>query len=623
MSTPDPLRLLVDELTAWENALEPKRDEYDTLWKAWTPTVGQADPSNPWLSKVRIPYGHHAVETIIPRIMGVDQRMSYKALDATDDNPVAAIMGALVSWQMELMGFANELRTYTRQGLVCGFTVAKSAWVQQWENRSSKRVVHEHDEALRTSFRTEHDVVERVLARNQPFFETVNVQDFVYPLNARSIRDASAVWQRRWVTLGYLRSRRKVYKNVDDVKAADYSRWQSSRQGQFDPQQLTPQQSFGSQDPESDEAVVELWERWTDERLVTIASPHSGPVLLRDEHNPFWHGMKPYVDWAPIPHPFQLHGLGVIHAIHDLTEDLNTMRRQRRDALTFTLNPVWKAVGGVNVDNIVLRPGAVIELGDMEDLQPLLNPPSSFGESMQEEERIIQDIQNLSGAFQYLSGDSSGAAAGAQTATGVATITQEGNKRIGEMIGTLNSRTMKALGRMWSSLNAQYQDEGVAVDFTKSPEAAQAWSELAQTQTPPRDLVDVDPEWLRSHGRLEPIPEIGADKQVNDVQKRSDATQVVQALAPFMAGQQPVVNVKRLVGYVLEQFGVNRTDRDQILDTSQQEQQQAAQMQAMMQAQQQQQQGPGNGSGPSGPSGPSGDNRPTGALGGTPGAAGV
>ena len=46
-------------------------------------------------------------------------------------------------------------------------------------------------------------------------------------------------------------------------------------------------------------------------------------------------------------------------------------------------------------------------------------------------------MQAVTGAFDYLSGVNPG---GVQTATGVATVTQEGNKRIPEMIDVFSER---------------------------------------------------------------------------------------------------------------------------------------------------------------------------------------
>lgn len=611
----DETQRLVDELLTWERTLDPLRELWKLLWAAWTITPGTVDPTNPYLSQVRIPYGFHAVETILPRILGQDPRLAYRALDDDRDAPAAALMGGLTSWQMELMAWENEARTFGRQALVTGYTVAKVGWTQRWQRQKFTEKQQHYDHELGAHFDTEAEVEDDVLVRNQPFMETVALEDFVFPLTARTIPDASAVWQRRWVTLEYLRRHKDVYRDTDKVRGEDFARLRESRIGQFDPQNLQLS-SWRNVESDADGAIVELWERWTDDRLVAVASPHTNPVKLRDEPNPFWHGRKPYVDWAPIPRPFQLPGVGVIAPIYDLTEDLNTMRRQRRDAVTILLNPMWKAIGGFNTDNVVMEPGAVVELGEMEDLQPLILPPSDFGSSINEEQQVIRDIQNLSGAFQYLSGDTGMSTAAGNTATGVATITAEGNKRIAEMVKTLNERTMIPFGRILASMNAQFLEENVAVDFSKSPEAAQAWQEFRRAMTPPgvepeagqpAGLVRVDPDWLHTHGRLEPLPEIGADRAMNDVQKRSDAVQVVQALAPFLAVPTPLVNMRALISYVLEQFGVPKDQRDQIMDQ--------AQAQAQMPP-------PPPPSG-SGPSGPSGDNAPTGAVGGTPGANGA
>jgi len=118
---------------------------------------------------------------------------------------------------------------------------------------------------------------------------------------------------------------------------------------------------------------------------------------------------------------------------------------------------------------------------------------------------------------------------------------------------------------------------------------------------------------VKARGRLEPIPQVGQDKLLSSIQKRSDATQALQALAPLLGipAVSYLVNFPELAGWVLEQFGVDKMSRQRILQQNPQ-QIEAIAAQAALDA------GPQE----SGPSGESGENAPTGDVVGAPGVAG-
>jgi hypothetical protein len=61
---------------------------------------------------------------------------------------------------------------------------------------------------------------------------------------------------------------------------------------------------------------------------------------------------------------------------------------------------------------------------------------------------------------------------------------------------------------------------------------------------------------------------VGTDKTASDIQKRSDAVQMIQAIAPVLAAPVPVIDPHALVSYMLKQFGVDAHSRAAILDTS-------------------------------------------------------
>lgn len=609
----------VTELQTWENQLEPLRTQWTKLWREWLVVPGgfqEDDDTTKYRSKLRIPYGMQVVETITPRIIGTDPTMSYRALDDVADDNAGRLQSALVSWQMEQMGFRYEARRFVRQALVTGYSVAKHGWIREEADQTYTTHTRTYDSVLNQVFTHREDQTHRVTVKNGPFVETVNNFDFVWPITARNLDECTAVWQRRYVTMGYLRAMQKagVYSNVDEIVPTGLQPSDEWRTDQFDYQGISI--SNAHLDPDDDDVITAIWERWTDGRLCTVAEPGSNAVIIREEDNPFNHGHKPFFDYSPVPHPFQMPGQGPIVAIFDLNEDLNTQRRQRRDSLTFSLAPAWKTTEGMEQDQIVVFPGKVFDgLEDVNDLVPMTVPPVDFPSAHSEEERTVLDIQNMSGAYATLSGNQSDAGQAANTATGISTLTNEGNRRIQEMINEFADRACKRFGRMSASMNAQFLTESVAVDFSKSPQAAAAWQAITSDQAPLRGPIQVTPDYFKANGRLEPIPDVGQDEDLNKVQRRSDATQLVQAMGPMLAMQPPAVNVKKLTEMVAKAFDLSQEDAAALADNTAELQRFADAMAAQQAAKTPPQ--------TSGPSGPSGESTPTGQVGGFPGAAGT
>jgi len=301
-----------------------------------------------------------------------------------------------------------------------------------------------------------------------------------------------------------------------------------------------------------------------------------------------------------------------VQVIFDLNQDLNTQRRQRRDSLTYTLAPAWKTTESLGQDQFDIYPGKLVDdLDDISNLVPLTIPPVDFPSAHAEEERTILDIQNMSGAPSVLSGNQADSGQAASTATGISTLTSEGNRRIQEMINEFADRPCKRFGHMAASMNAQFLTDDVAVDFSKSPQASQAWQGIVESLTPISGPVTIPPGYFKANGRLEPIPDVGQDEDLNKVQRRSDATQLMQAFGPLLAMQPPPINVKFLAEKVAEAFDLPKEDAAKLTDNSAE----MAQMAAALAAQQNQPPQQSD-------SGPSGEPLPTGNVGGAPGVAG-
>lgn len=607
----DVTNLVARELEPWMQQLKPFWDDGDDLWAKWH--VEAVPDSDPYMSKIQVGYGHYAVEVVAPRILGEKPSIAYQPVDDDRDDLAAVVLGRVATYQLGTMRFAIAARDLIRQGLVTGYSVGKLGWIRKSgvvERPVEHLVPADPGNPEGGSLRVVHGEKHRVMLCNEPFFEVVSNKDFVYPLTARTLKEAPAVWQRRWLTLGYLKDMAKdgfySLEQVNRIGSSNAGDWLTAYGPQFKPQGLNP--TAGDAEPGDDvfgdHSLIEVWERWTDTRLVTIAGRASA-ILLRDEPNPFEHGRKPFVDFTPTPRPFQMNGVGLMKLIDDCSTYLNMLMRQIADNLAFQANVVLKETPGADPNNsFTFRPGARWRIPEMEDVEPFQMPQIDMAAVMAVRQALLDDMQRLTGAFDYPTASQPG---GSHTATGVSTIVQEGTKRIAEMIQVFNERTMVPLGYMLAELNMQYLDEAVLVDFSGDPRAQQAWETLVNDQMPDNGMARVHQDMIETSGRIAPQPQVGQDKQMSDQAKQAAAAQFMSAIAPILASPANPLNMPAVAEYIAKEYGVPAEEAAKMIQTPPTAET-AAQAQALS---------PG-----SSDSGPSGDNLPTGLAQGAPGAPG-
>lgn len=171
--------------------------------------------------------------------------------------------------------------------------------------------------------------------------------------------------------------------------------------------------------------VIEVMECWTaDGWVATVLNRRK---LVRAHRNPFPHGRKPYVRWVDNHVPGEMMGIGEIEIIEALVNELNDVRNQRMDTVTLMLNNVLVAsrTAGIDPEDLVLRPGAIIWSNDPNAVRPLIQQaPVNVGIS--EEQQIRFDIQQTTGNWGYNQGQTP---LRRETATTVLALQRAASKR--------------------------------------------------------------------------------------------------------------------------------------------------------------------------------------------------
>jgi len=108
--------------------------------------------------------------------------------------------------------------------------------------------------------------------------------------------------------------------------------------------------------------VVDIYERWTKERVVTVADSGTGPILLRSEENPY--GVIPYVKFVYENEiiPNRCNGKGVGQNTLGLQEMYYDLFNMVMLNLKIVVNKMWRVDPGsrINPSDLIARPGGTI-----------------------------------------------------------------------------------------------------------------------------------------------------------------------------------------------------------------------------------------------------------------------
>jgi hypothetical protein len=112
-------------------------------------------------------------------------------------------------------------------------------------------------------------------------------------------------------------------------------------------------------------------------RVITVANRR---YLLRNKPNPFWHGLKPFLNYSPMPDPHYFYAPGKAEIVAKLQIVANRYVNQSLDAADLMIDPMWfyDRGAGLSTRNLYSRPGRYIPVNGnpnqvVSALQPNLN----------------------------------------------------------------------------------------------------------------------------------------------------------------------------------------------------------------------------------------------------------
>ncbi len=234
-------------------------------------------------------------------------------------------------------------------------------------------------------------------------FETLDAFDVVFDPTKIYI-DESPIIRRYYKSKAELVEYADLYQNLDQLEDGYATEDEKSTAAKA--QRATV---FGLRN-EPPEDKIELLEIWGDMEIDgVIYRDYVGivanrKVLLRFEENPYWGG-RPIMWQTYESNWFTAYGMGALEPLIGVHNLINTFTNQKSDVLNLIINGTFKAVddGVLDPDQAVMRPGGIIQVGDINNLQAL-HPNTNVALAFQEINQLRLRGEYSSGASSYEKG---------------------------------------------------------------------------------------------------------------------------------------------------------------------------------------------------------------------------
>jgi len=451
----------------------------EARYDAWRGLMAEPVKKN-WRSQMHPPYLINIVEGMISSMteaspyFGVKPRALPGAslVEILDARHNARVCEVLINQQFHEDRFAEKQETAIQQDLIAGFTVFKPSWLREEATQTYKEREPEmqYDETGGTI-----DIVDsiseyqrEIVTRDSPTVEVRDVRDWMLPGSATSVQAAPYVIDRTWTTYSVLEKMEAlgVYRDCKYVKETNAPRGYTNSQRE---QRL--------RNVDRTKGLIEVIEMWTNHHVYTIANRS---IVLRDDVNPFNHGMKPFVVTSAIPDSFQIPGVAVVEGLAQMQEMLWTLMNMRFDSLRMLGNPITIMRSDVDdPDDYEWAPQKTWIVDDINQVEQLKIDPTPTTITLQAESLLKGDIQNVMGGLPYTGGAES-QTIDQSTATGISIVTN-----IAQAI--LQKRKQRYLwayekiAGFFLALDQQFLDESRVVELVGQA-GAQQWLEIDPIQ---------------------------------------------------------------------------------------------------------------------------------------------
>lgn len=403
--------VLEDFKASWDYAQNNYHDMWEKSWKLYNNK--RTDQTYNGISDIFIPMTFSTIESMVASLAGSRPRFEFMPTNPNQQDDVR-VLNAMMDFYWDADQWQSKVDKWLRSMLMYGTGVVYIWW----------------------------DI-------DRPRLETVPLRDFIIDPTAPSPDKARFMGRRFLTTKKNLESfeyvdpetgkMKKLYKNLDRIKS-----YESSSQGEQTDKEEKEVFLGSTLGKDAKKKQVEVIEYWTEDRVIAVANRGT---VIRDDENPYLEakrlkgeddtrGIIPFIVQRNYQDESLVYGKGEIEPAIGLQESLNDLANQRRDAVTYQLNPMFTLDPRYSdhLETVESLPGAIypFEAGALQKIEM----GGLSADSYNEEALLKQDIRETTAADQTFKGVDTD---GSKTATEISAQLAQANQRLAQKVSQIEN----------------------------------------------------------------------------------------------------------------------------------------------------------------------------------------
>ena len=504
----------------WTDELLPKEEQaeiiFDNYKRGWDPVKAQQPkwdenyeayrtyfrmPEDGQMSELGIPLVFSDIESYMPRLAANKPEIGIWGR-AEDDRDRAGKQRVLADFQWDALRMPIQLVDYVKSSKIYGTAIWKMTYRKEVRQRLTRQVEEEPVTMLGgmltipDMFR-EKDVIQMApqVVWDGPWLDLCDLDEIIPDPDGWSIDSCNWVIHKKVVDLEDIIASVEAGDEIYDEKAVrkllEWSQKGNQEDNPADTMKANKKSTFGEMltgiDPHK-RRITEL-ECWYDGKVVSVV--HENPKLdpIQYRANPL--GRKPFIKFCPIPLPKEFYGVSMAEILFSLAVELNILHSARLDNLLYAAHRMFKIMRTSNISpqQLRFRPGGVIYVDDMRDIEELQTAPMDFS-LYRESDEVRMWAQRAGGATDTFQGLASNLTGG--TATEANLLAQASGSRAGLMFKLLTDGPLYDWGYFVTLLNEIYMTEEKQLRIAGGTFGEDAYVTIAPEDLANRTGLDLD-----------------------------------------------------------------------------------------------------------------------------------
>lgn len=554
------VKKLTNLWTMGENALRPARNRMKKIIRAYECEHEDAIKKLK-RSKAYLPWTYTTIESahsrLLNTIMPGDEDYFNLVGETADDQDGCDMMAEYIKAKHKESYF-QDIFDQALKNVLLGEVVIKIYWKKETKNYTDREIVPVIGEDgqpvlndLGKPISQLMPVVKEDILFNSVYYEVIPSDDFIiYPISGDISR--TSMCHRVWRHYDELMAAQEagVYVNVDRLKDSarndkDFS--EGVRRGQTHQQGLE---------------VKEYWiHRITVEGKIyhdIIATIVDDKTLIRFEPNQYDYGLRPFI-YCPLVRDFDKNtGHGIADRGYEIQKIANFVINQVLDQAKISLYGFYKYTedGVFNPGNFISRPGGLVKVGDLNNLQPIQSAVSQLPFGLDSLQYLENQYETTVGVPKFLKGIEDHLP-GKDTATAKRLAAEGADTRFRSWARRINENLLKPLIMMTYILIRQHAMTEIEVLEDIARVTQRNRFRQVNPETGEMEEIEMTPEELIQ--RLPAVPPLSkVDFKIVGFENVLDRADKASQFERFISGISQMVQFKpQLLDYIKEDQALN------------------------------------------------------------------